>query len=280
MKIGGTIGQISKTVKSAGSKHIEHVKDSIKDPLGTAKKDVVGAYDTASKAVDRHIPVPGSKEIKDAARDLGNSGTRTLEEAGPPGIPQSAIMQRDATLGYKNANFAYNPYLTSQGGMQQGMNYNPYRNAAMNQASSQASSDYQSLLSGMQQQGSLSGSDRMSAAQNFNRQRIIGQLGGAAKYDQAQAQSQLGADQANLQRSMNVQAANAGAMNDQSKMMADMNQRRVENLYGAAKEEANLGRKLDVAGIIGRAQGGSGGSGGILNSIYGGMDRYLGNLFG
>jgi hypothetical protein len=279
MKIGGTLGQAGKAIKGKVSNEIEHVKASVKDPFGTAKKDVVGAYDTASKAIDRNIPVPGAKEIKDAAKNMGNAGTRTLEEAGPAPIPQSAILRRNATSQYRGTEFGYNPYLTSQGGSLQGMNYNPYREAAQNQASSQASSDYQSLLSGMQQQGPLSASDRMNAAQNFNRQRIIGQLGGAAKYDQAQSQSQFGADQGNLQRSMNVQAANVGAMNDQSKMLADMNLHRTQNLYGAAKEEANLGRKLDAAGIIGRMQGKSGGGGGILDGLYSGMDRYLGNFF-
>lgn len=193
-----------------------------------------------------------------------------------PDYRHSQDMFGAARQGYLDQSFGYNPYETGVGPLMQGMNYNPYRTAATNQASSQAVTDYQSLLSNMSREGGLSASDRMNAAQNFNRSKILGQLAGGAKYDQAQSESQFGADRMNAQRALNVQTSNAQAANEAAKMGADMEQRKLENLYGGAMSERNLGRQLEAAKIISDAQK-AGASPGMFDWLFNGVDKILGN---
>lgn len=177
-----------------------------------------------------------------------------------PDGPSPDSLRDTATIGYKSQKLGYNPYTTQMGSEQQGMNYNPYKQAAQNQASSQAQSDYGRLLSGLQTSGGVSASDRMSAMTSFNRQKILGQLGGASKFDQAQSQSNLGADQMNAQRGLDVSRINTGAANEASRYGAQAELRRNENLYGGAVGERDLRRRLDASKAIGKAQGDARGS--------------------
>lgn len=179
-------------------------------------------------------------------------------------------MTNNAIHGYASAKLGYNPYQTQAGPQMRGMNFNPYMQASRNQAHSQANA-------GLSQTSGMSGSDRMRAFSDFNRAKITGQLGGAAKIGQAQAQNAMDVGRFNSGREMDVQKANVDAFNTASQHKADAFQRRDQNLYAGALAENNLGRQLEISKLLSKSQGG-GGSGGFLGSLWDGVDKLLGGI--
>lgn len=275
-KIGGTAGKLAnaakKTVSEGGALRTNVDKNILGPFMGSATnaREVI----TGKKSLKEGIKSAFENELDkyEGLATLGHGRKKNpADGAVDPALEQRNIWQgmRDQAISdYKGANLGYSPYLQNQGPELQAMNYNPYRTAATNQAASQAQSQYQGLLSNLQTSGGVSASDRMGAMQNFNRQKIMGQLGAGATYDKAQSGANLDAGMFNQNRAFGVAQANVGAQNAASKFNAGMNQQRTENLYQGAIDDRNLGRQLEASNIIAQQQLKPGPKG-LMDNLYG-----------
>jgi hypothetical protein len=286
MKIGGTLGKATEAVKKKANITPEKAKNAAIDimlPTARAQQDVLtGKSSVGQGMVDamQDLYAPGSRatigSITKGPVD-GPKAPKANPAASDPALDQKNIWQgmRDsATKDYRSASTGYNPYMTNAGPELSAMNYNPYRSAGMNQAASQAGSQYQSLMSNLQNSGGVTASDRMNAMQNFNRQKITGQLGAGAGFDQKQAGANFDAGSFNAGRAFDVNRANAGAANDAAQFGAQQQQRRYENLYNSGIADRNLGRQLDASQIIANQQM-RGGKPGIFDGLFRPIDNAI-----
>ncbi|HYX39934.1 MAG TPA: hypothetical protein VE954_43110 [Oligoflexus sp.] len=181
-------------------------------------------------------------------------------------------MLSDAVGGYASAKLGYTPYQTQAGPQMQKMNFNPYQQAARNQAHSQAAG-------GLAQTTGMSTADRMRSFSDFNRAKITGQLGASSKVGQAQAQNMTDVGRFNAGRAMDVNQANAGAFNQASQFRADAGLRRDQNLYNGAMADRNLGRQLEISQLLAQSQG-KDRDGGWLANTFGKMWDGVDKMFG
>ncbi len=222
----------------------------------------------------RNTPKPGP-DGGDIQRQAQQPVVSNAPRTGlPPGPSPYETMRDDAIGQYKSADLGYSPYMTHGGGTISGMDFDPYRQSAMNQADAGANQNYSSMQSQLQQMGDLSQADRIQAINKFNQDKIAGQLGARGKYDGLQSQNQFDVGKFNNSRGLDVQKQNIGAQNEANRDIAQNNLRRDENLWTGGVSERNLQRQLAAAKIIGDNQA-RGGSSGPLDFIF----KPLSNLF-
>lgn len=280
MKIGGSVGKYwEEKVKPAAP--------TITDVMAPGAQNTIEAIQGKKS---------GKEAILDTAQDIYAPGSRRTAGSvsgsgggsgggGPQGLPpqnQWQQMHLEATNAYKGKDLGYNPYQTQAGPRMQGMNYDPYRQAAVNQASSQAGNQAVSQQAQLQQAGGLRGADRMKAFSDFNRSKIQGTLGANQQYNGLQSQNTMDVDRFNSERDFAANARNIAAGNDSRQFGAMANNRRDFNLYQDGLQQKNLGRQLEAAQIIGNAQMGSKYSPGffekLLDPVFKGFDA-IGSAF-
>jgi len=283
-EIGGSLGKATETVKKKANITPDKVKNAAIDvllPGGRAAQDVLtGKSSVGQGMIDamQDLYAPGTRAMIGSITKGPVDGPRNKanQAAAPdPALDQKNIWQgmRDSAVkDYRSAPTGYNPYMTNAGPELSAMNYNPYRQAASNQAASAAGSQYQSLMSNLQNSGGVTASDRMNAMQNFNRQKITGQLGAGAGFDQKQAGANFDAGNFNASRAFDVSRANASAANDAAQFGAQQQQHRYENLYNSGIADRNLGRQLDASGMI-AAQQMKAGTPGLFDGVFRPIDN-------
>lgn len=286
LKIGGSLGKAAETVKKKANITPDKVKNAATDvllPGGRAAQDVLtGKSSVGQGMIDamQDLYAPGSRAMVGSITKGPVDGPRKSganPAASNPELDQKNIWQgmRDSAVkDYRSAPTGYNPYMTNAGPELSAMNYNPYRQAASNQAASAAGSQYQSLMSNLQNSGGVTASDRMNAMQNFNRQKITGQLAAGAGFDQKQSGANFDAGNFNAGRAFDVSRANAGAANDAAQFGAQQQQHRYENLYNSGIADRNLGRQLDASGMI-AAQQMKAGKPGLFDGLFRPIDNTI-----
>lgn len=215
----------------------------------------------------RPVAKPGP-DGGDIQRQSQQPAVSNVPGPGPVGPSPYETTRDDAIAQYKNTDLGYSPYMNQAGPGIQGMDFDPYRQSAMNQADSGANQQYASSQAALQQMGDMSQSDRIQAISKFNQDKISGQLGARGKYDGMESQNQLDVGKYNYSRDLDVQKQNAGAQNEANRDIAQNNLKRQENLWGGGVAERNLQRQLAAAKIIGDNQA-RGGSSGPLDFIFG-----------
>lgn len=206
--------------------------------------------ETNPRGLDRPDLVP---EAKTSVPGMGQTQAPRPAPVAPI-TPQSEILRNQATSDYSNTKLGYNPYMQGMGPQLQAMNFNPYQQAAVNQGQSSAATALANQQAMLQNTGGMGAADRIRAFQDFNKQKIMGTLGGTQKYDAAAGQNQLDVGRYNQERMMDVNRANLGMKNEANRDLAQQVLTRDQNLYQSALNERNLTRQLDAAQKISEAQ--------------------------